>query len=360
MHVDMDYFYAAIEERENITFKNKIVVICMYSNRGEEGGVVSTCNYFARERGVYSGMSCKKARKLLDSTDAVFLPVRKEFYEKVSQTIMNILYSYADNDNSFEKISIDEAFIDISKNCDGNFVKAQKIAQQIKYDILKTEKITCSIGIGPNKLIAKMASSYIKPDGLTVVETQNVQTFLENMPVKKLWGVGAVTENKLINVGLRTIGQLANYDTLELINIFGKNKGTWLKNAACGIDDSTINQKIDTDQIGKMASLKENSRDQKLIFTLLNELIDDITDKVSLRNVSFKSITVTIIYSNFKMVTKSKTFNHPLNDKNILIQTSNKIILQFLENDGPDIRRLGVTVWNLQKNSNQKSLFEFN
>lgn len=359
IHVDMDYFYAAVEERENPILKNKAVVVCMYSTRGDEGGAVSTCNYIARKNGVHSGMPCKQAHKYLQSSDAVFLPVRKQYYEQISQKIMKIIHSYADKDDSFEKISIDEAFIDISEKCNNDFTKAEIIAKQIKNDILMSERITCSIGIGPNKLIAKIASSFEKPDGLTIIEPQNMQTFLENMPVKKLWGVGKVTETKLISMNIKTIGQLANYDILELITAFGKNRGTWLKNAALGMDESSVNQKSDTDQIGRMTSLKENSRDEKLIIGILDELIDDIINKTTLRRVSFKSITVTVIYSNFRISTKSKILNHPINDKNILIRIARELIIQFLENDGPNIRRIGITVGNLQQNNNQKSLFEF-
>ena len=125
LHVDMDYFYAAIEEREDPSIKDKAVVVCMYSNRGEEGGAVSTSNYIARKAGIHSAMSCKQARSL--KPDAIFLPVRKQFYEEVSARVMEILQSHADSEEAFEKISIDEAFLEISQNCGGDVKKAQKI-----------------------------------------------------------------------------------------------------------------------------------------------------------------------------------------------------------------------------------------
>lgn len=357
LHVDMDYFYAAIEEREDPSIKDKAVVVCMYSNRGEEGGAVSTSNYIARKAGIHSAMSCKQARSL--KPDAIFLPVRKQFYEEVSARVMEILQLHADSEEAFEKISIDEAFLEISQNCGGDVKKAQKIGMKIKNDILEHEKLTCSVGIGPNKLIAKMASSFRKPDGLTLVERENVIAFLSPMPVKKLWGIGKVTEEKLLQMGIETIGQLSTHDVLELITAFGKNRGNWLKQAASGIDDSPVREKTATDQIGRMASLKENTRNDHMIFSLMDELVDDVINKTEARKVSFRSVTVTVIFSNFRMSTKSRTLNHAVFDKSILHDTAREIMLQLIHESSMNFRRIGVQVGNLQQNTGQKSLFEY-
>ena len=357
IHVDMDYFYAAIEERENPSLKDKAVVVCMYSNRGEEGGAVSTSNYVARKAGIRSAMPCRQAKAL--KSDAVFLPVRKQFYEEISAKIMDILHSHADGEEAFEKISIDEAFLEITHNCDGDFEKAKDIGMQIKHDILEQEKLTCSVGIGPNKLIAKMASSFKKPDGLTGVNPEDVTAFLSPMPVKKLWGIGQVTEEKLLQMGIETIGQLADYDILELISVFGKNRGTWLKKAASGVDELPVTERTATDQIGRMASLKEDTREDNMIFSLMGELVDDVIKKTGERKVSFRSVTVTVIFSNFRMSTKSRTLNHAVSDKGILHETAREMMLQFLHESNMNFRRIGVRVGNLQKNTGQKSLFEF-
>ncbi len=357
IHVDMDYFYAAIEEREDPSLKDKAVVVCMYSNRGEEGGAVSTSNYIARKAGIRSAMPCRQARSL--KPDAIFLPVRKQFYEDISARVMDILSSHADSDESFEKISIDEAFLEISQNCAGNFEKAIDIGLLIKNDILEHEKLTCSVGIGPNKLIAKMASSFKKPDGMTLVKPEDVTDFLSPMPVKKLWGIGKVTEEKLQQMSIETIGQLAAYDAQELIAVFGKNKGIWLKKAASGIDETPVTEKTATDQIGRMASLKEDTRDDGEIFSLMNELVDDVIKKAVSRKVSFRSVTITVIFSNFRMATKSRTLNHAVSDKGILHETAREIMLQFLRESSMDFRRIGVRVGNLQQNIGQKSLFEY-
>ncbi|WP_406660335.1 DNA polymerase IV [Methanolobus sp. ZRKC3] len=357
VHVDMDYFYAAIEEREDPSLKGKAVVVCMYSNRGEEGGAVSTCNYVARDAGIHSAMPCRKARSI--KPDAVFLPVRKEFYEEVSESVMEILHSSADKEEAFEKVSIDEAFLEITETCDGDFDKAQKLGMEIKGEVKKSERITCSVGIGPNKLIAKMASSFNKPDGITVIRPENVQEFLGAMPIKKLWGIGRVTEEKLTEMGIVTIADLADRDVMELIDAFGKNRGTWLKQSASGIDESPVKERTSSDQIGRMASLKHDTRDEKMISELMDELVDSVMSKAVARNVVFGTVTTTVIFSNFKTSTKSKTLTHAVSDKDILNRNAMEMMQQFLRESTLNFRRIGIRIGNLQERTGQKSLFDF-
>lgn len=357
VHVDMDYFYAAIEEREDPSLKSKAVVVCMYSNRGEEGGAVSTCNYIARDMGIHSAMPCRKARSI--NPDAVFLPVRKDFYREVSDGIMKLLQSNADTEEAFEQISIDEAFLEITESSSGNFERAIEIGNAIKEEVKNNAGITCSVGIGPNKLIAKMASSFQKPDGITVIKPEDVQGFLSPMPVKKLWGIGRVTEEKLTEMEIKNIGELADLDVLELVEAFGKNRGTLLKRLASGIDESPVKEKTASDQIGRMASLKYDSRDENMIFELMDELVDDVIGKARSRNVAFRSITATVIYSNFKTETKSRTLNHAVYDKETLSKNAIDTMQQFLDNSTLNFRRIGIRVGNLQERTGQKSLFDF-
>jgi DNA polymerase IV (DinB-like DNA polymerase) len=357
VHVDMDYFYAAIEEREDPSLKGKAVVVCMYSNRGEEGGAVSTCNYIARDMGIHSAMPCRQAKSI--NPDAVFLPVRKDFYKEVSDDIMKLLQSNADNDEAFEQISIDEAFFEITQSSNGNYEQAHEIGNTIKQEVKNNAGITCSVGIGPNKLIAKMASSFQKPDGITVIKPEEVHDFLGPMHVKKLWGIGKVTEEKLTEMGIDTVADLAEIDIMKLIDAFGKNRGTWLKQSASGIDESPVKEKTASDQIGRMASLKHDTRNEKMIFELINELVDDVIKKAKSRNVSFRSITATVIYSNFKTSTKSRTLNHAVYDKETLSKTAIDTMQQFLEESTLNFRRIGIRVGNLQERTGQKSLFDF-
>jgi DNA polymerase IV (DinB-like DNA polymerase) len=357
IHVDMDYFYAAIEEREDPSIREKAVVVCMYSNRGEEGGAVSTCNYAARGAGIRAAMPCRQARSL--KPDAVFLPVRKGFYEEVSKKVMAILHSYADSEEAFERTSIDEAFLDVTRSCNSDFDLAREIGMHIKEEVKGQENLTCSVGIGPNKLIAKMASSFRKPDGITVVRTDKVQDFLRPMPVSKLWGIGKVTEEKLTEMGIRTVEDLEKHDIQELVNVFGKNRGTWLRQAASGIDGTPVRERSASDQIGRMASLKHDTHDEQMVFSLLTELADDVMDRAQARKVGFRSVTVTVIFSNFKTSTKSRTLSHPVSDRQVLHDTAREMMRQFLGENTMNFRRIGVMAGNLNERTGQKSLFDF-
>jgi DNA polymerase IV (DinB-like DNA polymerase) len=361
LHVDMDYFFAAIEERENSELRGKAIVVCMLSGRSELSGAVSSCNYIAREFGIRAGMPCTRAKKL--KPEAVFLPVRKDFYLSVSDRVMEILRSYADiRENgieTFEQISIDEAFLEITEKTDGDFNLAFEIGMQIKKEIKEKEKLTCSVGIGPNKLIAKMAASAKKPDGIMVVSPDKLENFLWTLKVSKLWGIGDVTAGKLQEMGIVTIKDLAEHDVGDLISTFGKTKGIWLKQAAAGIDDTPLKEREGSEQIGRIATLSEDTLDIQLIFPLLDRLANDVISKLDSRELSFRTVTVTFINSNFRMYTKSRTLNHPINSKEILLETAHEIISEFLSESQVRFRRVGVRVGDLQKRKGQKSLFDY-
>lgn len=360
LHIDMDYFFAAIEERENSELRGKAVVVCMLSGRSELSGAVSTCNYVAREFGIRAGMPCSRAKKL--NPEAVFLPVRKEFYTSVSNRIMEILRSYADpgiNGDSFEQISVDEAFLEISERTGGDFNFAFELGMQIKREIKEKENLTCSIGIGPNKLIAKMSSSAKKPDGITVVSPQDLEAFLWPLKVSKLWGIGDVTARKLQEMGIVTVKDLAEHDIIELISTFGKLRGTWLKQAAAGIDDSPLKERDGSEQIGRIATLPEDTLDKELISSLLERLAGDVIEKLNLRGLSFRTVTITVITSNFRMYTRSRTLSRPVSSKEILLQVAREILGEFLSENRNEFRRIGVRVGGFQKKKGQKSLFDY-
>ncbi|AKB20636.1 DNA polymerase IV [Methanosarcina sp. WWM596] len=360
LHIDMDYFYAAIEEREKPELRGKAVVVCMLSGRSELSGSVSTCNYIAREFGIRAGMPCSKAKNL--NPEAVFLPARKDFYTSVSDRIMEILRNYADpgeNGDSFEQISIDEAFLEITDRTEGDFNLAFELEMQIKKEIKEKENLTCSIGIGPNKLIAKMASSAKKPDGITVVSPENLEGFLWPLKVSKLWGIGDVTAKKLQEMGIVTVKDLAEHDVIKLISTFGKARGTWLKQAATGLDESPLKEREGSEQIGRIATLPEDTLDQELIIPLLERLAGDVIEKLNSRELSFKVVTFTAINSNFRMYTRSRTLNHTVSSKEALLEATREILSEFLSENRTELRRVGVKVGGLQKKKGQKSLFDY-
>lgn len=360
LHIDMDYFFAAIEERENPELRGKAVVVCMLSGRSELSGAVSSCNYMAREFGIRAGMPCARAKKL--NPEAVFLPVRKDFYTSVSNRIMEIFRSYADsgvNGDSFEQVSVDEAFLEISERTGGDFNLAFELGMQIKREIKEKENLTCSIGIGPNKLISKMASSAKKPDGITLVSPQDLKAFLLPLKVSKLWGIGDVTAGKLQEIGIITVKDLADHDVIELISIFGKSRGTWLKQAAAGIDNSPLKERDGSEQIGRIATLPSDTLDKEIISSLLERLAEDVIEKLNSRELSFRVVTVTVITSNFRMYTRSRTLNHPISSKKALFEIAREILEEFLSESRIEFRRVGVRVGGLQKKKGQKSLFDY-
>lgn len=360
LHVDMDSFYAAIEERENPELRGKAVVVCMLSGRSELSGSVSTCNYIARESGIRSGMPCSRAKKL--DPDAVFLPVRKDFYKEVSDNVMEVLRSYADSGESgavFEQISIDEAFLEVTERIGGDFDRAFEFGMQIKAEVREKEKLTCSVGIGPNKLIAKMSSSVKKPDGITMVKPEDVSGFLSPLKLTKLWGLGDVSADKLQEMGVSTVGELAEYDVIGLISAFGKARGTWLKQAASGLDDSPVKGREGSEQIGRIATLPEDTLDPALIYPLVDRLAEDVIAKLDSRGLAFRVVTITVINSIFRTHTKSRTLNHPVSDRAILRETSREILDAFLSESPVELRRVGVRVGGLQKKKGQTSLFDY-
>ena len=194
MLVDLDYFFAQCEELRHPELKNKPVVVGIYSGRTEESGAVSTANYVAREYDVKSGIPLYLAKKRLEGTEAVFLPADHEYYERVSSRIMDLLRSCAD---TFEQVSIDEAYLDVTKKVDVNYASAVELAEQLKAEAIKQVKISFSVGIGPNKIMAKIACDFQKPDGLTVVRPDEIEQFLKPLPVNRLLGVGRKTSERM-------------------------------------------------------------------------------------------------------------------------------------------------------------------
>jgi DNA polymerase IV (DinB-like DNA polymerase) len=227
MLADFDYFFAQCEELRNPTIKEKPVVVGVYSGRTEESGAVSTSNYIARKYGVKSGMPLFLAKRKLEGTDAVFFKVDHEYYDQISDRIMQIFRGYA---NSLEQVSVDEAYLDVTDQVEGSFDKAKDYSQKIKADVKLQVGISFTIGVGPNKLIAKIACDSQKPDGLTIVKPQEARTFLEPLDVDRLLGIGKKTSVKMAELGIKTIGDLAKHSCPRLVEIFGKSLGIYFHN----------------------------------------------------------------------------------------------------------------------------------
>ncbi|MEX0910607.1 MAG: DNA polymerase IV, partial [Nitrosopumilaceae archaeon] len=183
-HVDFDYFYAQCEELRNPELKTKPVAVCVFSDRGGDSGAIATANYVARKYGVKSGMPIKFAKKRLEEvSDAVFLPTDFDYYSEISQKAMDTIKEYAD---IFEYVGKDEAYLDVSKRTEGSFVNAGHLAQQLKNAVRNSTKLSCSVGVSVNKLVSKIASDFKKPDGLTIVPPDKIESFLDPLPIRSI------------------------------------------------------------------------------------------------------------------------------------------------------------------------------
>jgi DNA polymerase IV (DinB-like DNA polymerase) len=347
MLVDLDYFYAQCEERRNPSIKDKPVVVCVYSGRTEDSGAVATANYVARKYGVKSGIPISLAkRRLKDVPNAVFLPTDRKFYEEVSDKIMAILRSHADN---FEQVGIDEAYLDVTEKVQGDYQEAKSLAEQIKRDVKAREGITCSIGVGPNKLVAKIASDIKKPDGLTVVEPAAVKEFLSPLPVDRILGIGAKTTKKMEDLGIRTIGDLAKRDIHNLVKEFGEVSGKYFHNASIGIDESPVQERVGVESISRIATLKQDSRDLGIMLEKAEQLCEEVHESLLHEGMSFRSFTILIVMKNLITHSRSKSFESPTSQLDTMKKAAKELLQKFLSETQGEARRVGVKVSGLKK-----------
>jgi DNA polymerase IV (DinB-like DNA polymerase) len=357
LHVDLDYFYAQCEENLNPALRGKPVVVCVYSGRTEESGVVSTSNYEARKYGVKAGIPIVRAKKLLDTADAAFLPMNRPRYEEISARIMEALKPFG---NAFEKAGIDEAYLELTSSTNGDFEKAEQIAREIKQAILEQEQITCTIGVAPNKLLAKIASDYNKPNGLTVVRPEDVRAFLGELQVNKIPGVGRKTEQRLHQLRVERVDQLARLDLSVLREAFGSGVGDYLYRAARGEDDEPVKGREQPTQLSRIATLKKDTHEISEILPLLEELASSATLKLTQKAMTCKTVSIIAILGDLSIHSKSKTLESPTNNERIIAQASKDLVAQFLKSaENASVRRVGVKLSGLSTRSGQTDISRF-
>jgi DNA polymerase IV (DinB-like DNA polymerase) len=347
-HLDMDHFYTAVEERENPALKGKPVVVGADPKEGRGRGVVSTSNYEARKSGVRSGMPISRAWKLCP--EAVYLQPNFPLYIKASNAVMEIARRYADK---FEQWGIDEAFLDVSVKVK-DYTEAEALAKQIKREINEKEKLTCSIGVGPNKLVAKIASDIQKPDGLTIVKEEEVERFLAPLPVRKLLWVGRKTEAKLKTMGVSTIGDLARLDPSVLTETFGV-MGLQMHLMARGIDRSEVEQRTEVKSISHETTFEEDVGDADIVLRALDELSEAVSREAADQSFFFKTVTIKVRYENFETHTHSKTLPFMTNRPQDLKKTARELLQGYLRR-GRKIRLIGVRVSSFVSGEKQKTL----
>ncbi|HSV49817.1 MAG TPA: DNA polymerase IV [Candidatus Acidoferrales bacterium] len=357
MLADFDYFFAQCEELRNPAIKDRPIVVGVYSGRTEESGAVSTSNYIARKYGVKSGLPLFMAKKKLEGTDPVFFHVDHEYYSHISDRIMAIFRTYA---TALEQVSVDEAYLDVTEQVEGSFEKARDYAQKIKADVKAQVGISFTIGVGPNKLIAKIACDSQKPDGLTIVKPEETQAFLAPLSVDRLLGVGKKTTVRMEQMGIKTISDLAKYDCQRLIEVFGKALGIYFHNAANAIDNEPVQEQGEAESISKINTLKADTHDIEFITQKTDELIEFVFKEVTDKGYSFKTISIYMVNVDLSSKTRSITLEQPAKDKETIRRNVRMLFERYLDESHMEIRRVGVKVSGFSKEEpKQKSLMSF-
>lgn len=315
LHLDMDAFFAAIEERDNPQFAGKPIVVGADPKDGHGRGVVSTANYEARKYGIKSAMPISWAYRACPS--AVFLPVEMKRYAGISRNIIQTLRQYADK---VEPISIDEAYFE-----QHSFNAAEITARKIKDEIFEKESLTCSVGIGPNKLVAKIASDHNKPNGLVIVQPNEVQKFLDPKPAQAIPGIGPKTLAVLQkNWQVKTIQDLRKIDKKALISAFGIH-GEHIWQMARAVDNRQIEEQREIKSIGRQTTFSRDLVASGPIVDTAMELLKEVFEDAKTKNLKAKTLTVVVRYSWFETHTSQESQNKPLD-----LKTAKKLTLKLL------------------------------
>jgi DNA polymerase IV (archaeal DinB-like DNA polymerase) len=308
VHIDMDAFYAAIEERLNPALRNSPLVVGADPKEGRGRGVVMTANYIARKFGIRSALPISRAWRLAESARArgapqtVFIQPKMALYREVSGRVMQIIARYGDKS---EEASIDEAYLDISSA--GNFSTATDQMQRLKAEIRDREGLSCSIGIGPNKLIAKIASGHQKPDGFTIITPEMVEGFLQPLALRILPGIGPKSERFLLERNFRTVGDLRILSALTLTEWFGK-WGQRLFEKSRGIDDSEVSNDWTRKSLGEQETFDVDTRDQSLVIERLDLMAERIITKLRAKAFKgFATVTLTVRFRDFQTSNRSRS-----------------------------------------------------
>lgn len=355
IHVDMDAFYASVEQLDNPELKGKPIAVGGSSKRG----VVSAASYEARKFGVRSAMSSVLAK--LNCPELIFVYPRFDRYKEISQKVRAIFYEFTD---LVEPLSLDEAYLDVTENKKGN-PSATLIAKEIRERIFKEVGLTASAGISVNKFIAKVASDYNKPNGQKTVSPEEVIAFLEQLDIRKFYGIGKVTAEKMYQFGIFT-GKDLKLKSLEFLSEkFGKS-GRYYFSVVRGIHNSEVKPNRIRKSLAAERTFNENLSSEIFMMEKLEHIVEEVSRRLKSSKVAGKTVTLKIKYSDFTLQTRSKTFPYFISNKIIILEQVKKLLYQ--EKLKNSVRLLGISMSNLNtekaKNPEQKSVsvqlrFEF-
>lgn len=337
IHIDMDAFYASVEQRDFPELRGKPLVV---GGRPDSRGVVATASYEAREYGIHSAMACSAAFKLCPF--AIFVPPRFEVYGVVSRSIREIFSRYTD---LIEPLSLDEAYLDITED-KLNIGSAIDIAQDIKDTIKRELNLTASAGVSVNKFVAKIASDMNKPDGLTFIGPSKIESFMEKLRVEKFFGVGKVTAQKMKAMQLHTGADLKKLSEEQMTHHFGKT-GKFYYNIVRGIDNRLVRPHRETKSVSAEDTFSEDTNDPILLHEFLKRLSEAVSVRLARYNLKGKTITLKIKYADFKLQTKSHSVEFPIQAAESIFREA-VLLLEAAEIGRRDIRLLGVSLSNFK------------
>ena len=344
MHVDMDAFFASVEQRDDPALQGKPVIVCGKSRRS----VVATASYEARAFGVHSAMPLSQAKRLCPH--GCFVAPRFEAYREASDAIHQVMLHYAD---AYEPISLDEAFLDIS-GMGSQYPTLGSIGRAIKEEIRSAVHLTASVGIAPNKFLAKMASDMNKPDGLCIIPYGREQEVLAPLPVRRLWGVGSVTEKKLLAAGFRTIADIQEAPLEKLSALLG-NQGPLLKALSLGIDERPIISSRQVKSIGDESTYEYDLTDRPTIDREIAIHSDIVAQRLRRHDLAARTISLKIRFASFKTIMRSLSLEEGTNLQETIDSACQTLLSRIPLTEG--IRLIGVTASNLGAPLSIPSLF---
>ncbi|UGU17615.1 DNA polymerase IV [Sinomicrobium kalidii] len=334
IHIDMDAFYASVEQKDNPELRGKPVAV----GGGSKRGVVAAASYEARKFGVRSAMSGVLARKLCP--ELIFVKTRFARYREISKKIRSIFHEYTD---LTEPLSLDEAYLDVTENKKGN-PSATLIAKEIRQRIYDETGLTASAGISINKFIAKVASDYNKPNGQKTVNPEEVITFLEELDIRKFYGVGKVTAEKMYKLGIFTGKDLKEKSAEFLEEQFGKSGGHYYR-IVRGIHNSPVKPDRIPKSVGAERTFFDNLSSEIFMLERLEHIATELEERLLRNRISGKTVTLKIKYSDFTLQTRSKTLSYFIADKSLILETARELLYQEkLQNS---VRLLGISLSNL-------------
>lgn len=335
IHVDMDAFYASIEQRDNPMYRGKPIVV---GGSPDGRGVVATASYEARRFGIHSAMSSKRALQLCP--EVIFIRPRFSVYKEVSNKLREIFSRYTD---LIEPLSLDEAYLDVTRD-KKNIDSAIEIAKQIRQAIKDELHLTASAGVSVNKFVAKIASDIKKPDGLTFIGPSKVESFIENLPVEKFFGVGKVTAEKMKGMNLFTGADLKKLTEQDLVKHFGK-VGHFYYNIVRGIDTRNVEPERETKSVGAEDTFLHDLNSLDDMNEELSRIAQTVYNRLKKHSLTGRTLTLKVKYSDFKQITRSQSFLHPISECDDILATA-KLLLSSVFSENKKVRLLGITLSN--------------